>query len=114
MSVPSRTRVEWFRRIGQARKGIATPPSETLLFLHRVSKTRFVNCSHVSPGLVVLFHARARARKSDTHFTTVFYGLEKICCKTAQIGETLRTSSWMRVTLRDTLRNVAKNSAKTR
>jgi hypothetical protein len=57
-------------------------------------------------------HARARHLRAQT-FTVVFYGSTVFCCKTAQLSETPRKSVWSALPLKNTLRNVVKNYAKT-
>jgi hypothetical protein len=61
------------------------------------------------------FPARGHARAEENPFVIHgrFYGLRNFCRKTAQFGETLREPAWQRAAVRNTLRNVMKNCAKT-
>ena len=54
-------------------------------------------------------HAHAR---EDLFFTVVFYGPAILGCKTAQFGETLREALCSGLALKNRLRNITKNCAK--
>ena len=54
-----------------------------------------------------------REREAAREFTVVFYGLKDFCCKTAQFSERRRESVWVWSALKNTLRKVTKNCAKT-
>ena len=58
--------------------------------------------------------ARRRHLKLPLSFTVLFYARRKSSRKTAQFGETLRKSTRLDFTLKNTLRNIAKSCAKTR